>query len=69
MLPESCACGSGEFDLVEPYYTHQVIELPRIEMEVTHWVLHQGQCMACGGWQKAPVPSDQSRATVRVSVR
>jgi transposase len=58
VLPESCACGSGKFDLIQPYYTHQVIELPRIEMEVTHWVLHQGRCMACGGWQKAPAPSD-----------
>jgi transposase len=28
-------------------------------MEVTHWVLHQGRCGACGGWQKAPAPSDQ----------
>jgi transposase len=59
VLPESCACGSGDFDLIQPYYTHQVIELPRIEMEVTHWVLHQGRCGACGGWQKAPAPSDQ----------
>jgi transposase len=59
VLPESCSCGSGEFELIQPYYTHQVIELPRIEMEVTHWVLHQGRCVACGGWQKAPAPSDQ----------
>lgn len=43
LLPEVCACGSGEFGLMSPYYTHQVIELPRIEMEVSHWVLHQGR--------------------------
>ncbi len=49
VLPESCVCGSGEFDLIQ-YDTHQVIELPRIEMEVMHWVRHQGRCMACGGW-------------------
>jgi transposase len=36
LLPESCACGSGDCALVSPYYTHQVIELPRIEMEVSH---------------------------------
>jgi transposase len=24
LVPESCACGSGEFGLVSPYYTHQV---------------------------------------------
>lgn len=59
VLPESCACGSGEFALITPYYTHQVIELPRIEMDVTHWVLYQGRCLSCGHWQKAPVPSDQ----------
>ena len=60
MLPEVCACGSGEFGLVSPYYTHQVIELPRIEMEVNHWVLHQGQCVACGRWCKASVPAEQT---------
>lgn len=60
VLPESCACGSGAFDLIRPYYTHQVIELPRIEMEVTHWVLHQGRCVACGCWQKTQVPGEQA---------
>jgi transposase len=59
LLPESCACGSGEFDLIQPYYTPPVIELPPIEMEVTHWVLHQGRCWGCGGWQKAPLPVEQ----------
>jgi transposase len=29
LLLESCACGSGEFGLVSPYYTHQVIERHR----------------------------------------
>jgi transposase len=58
LLPESCACGSGELDLIQPYSTHQVIELPPIEMEVTHWVLHQGRCLGCGGWQKAQVPGE-----------
>src|SRR5687768_2550572 len=37
LLPETCACGRGEFGRVSPYYTHQVIELPPIEMEVRHW--------------------------------
>jgi len=59
VLPESCACGSGEFDRLRPYYTHQVIELPPIEMEVTHWVLHQDRCLGCGGWPKAQVPGEQ----------
>lgn len=60
LRPEVCACGSGELGRVSPYYTHQVIELPRIEMEVSHWVLHQGQCVACGRWCKAPMPAEQS---------
>jgi transposase len=56
--PQGCGCGSGEFDLIEPYYTHQEIELPPIEMEVTHWVLHQGRCLGCGRWHKAQVPDN-----------
>lgn len=57
VLPQGCACGSGDFDLIQPYYTHQEIELPPIEMEVTHWVLHQGRCLGCGRWHKAQVPA------------
>lgn len=60
LLPDACACGSGEFGMVSPYSTHQVIELPRIEMEVSHWVVYQGQCLACGRWWKAPVPAEQT---------
>jgi transposase len=59
-LPEMCACRSSAFGLVSPYYTHQVIELPHIEMEVSHWVLQQGQCVACGRWCKASVPAEQT---------
>src|SRR5687768_2324819 len=58
LLPEGCTCGSGEFDLIQPYYTHQEIELPSIEMEVRHWVLHQGRCLGCGRWHKAQVPAE-----------
>lgn len=58
LRPEWCECGSDAFDLIEPYYTHQEIELPPIEMEVTHWVLHQGRCLGCGRWQKAQVPGE-----------
>ena len=60
LRPEACVCGSGEFGVLSPYYTHQVIELPRIEMEVNHWVLYQGQCLACGRGCKAPVPAEQT---------
>jgi transposase len=45
--------------LLKPYYTHQVLELPPIAMEVTHWVLQQGWCADCGRWTKAQVPAAQ----------
>lgn len=60
LMPEPCACGHGEFDRLNPYSRHQVIELPPIEMEVTHWVLHQGRCQGCGRWCHAQVPAEHS---------
>jgi Family of unknown function (DUF6444)/zinc-finger binding domain of transposase IS66 len=58
--PERCACGNTTLTLLRPYYTHQVLELPPIEMEVTHWVLHQGWCPECGCWKKAQVPTEHA---------
>jgi transposase len=46
--PSACSCGSREFDHVKAFYTHQQIELPEIELEVTHYVLHKGCCSSCG---------------------
>jgi Family of unknown function (DUF6444) len=42
LRPERCACGNTTFALTMPYHTHQVLELPPITIDVTHWVLHQG---------------------------
>ena len=58
LRPEPCACGNTTFALTTPYHTHQVIELPPITMDVTHWVLHQGWCADCGRWRKAQVPAE-----------
>jgi len=58
--PERCACGNTTLTLGRPYHTHQVIELPAIAMEVTHWVLHQGWCVDCGCWTKAQVPAEHA---------
>ena len=58
LRPERCACGNTTFPLTTPYHTHQVIELPPIAMDVTHWVLHQGWCPDCGRWRKAQVPAE-----------
>jgi transposase len=55
--PGPCACGHGEFVSLSPYYTHQVVELPRIELNITHLILQQGTCGGCGQVLKAQVPS------------
>jgi len=59
--PEPCVGGHTVFAGTSPPYTHQVIELPPIATEVTHWVLHQGWCQACGRWSQAHVPAAQAR--------
>ena len=48
------------FAFTTPYYTHQVLELPPIAIDVTHWVLHQGWCPDCGRWSKAQVPAEHA---------
>ena len=62
IVPDSCPCGNTRFPAegMEPYYTHQVIELPEIKMDVTHFVLHRCSCTRCGRTLKARIP-DPSR--------
>jgi transposase len=60
LRPERCACGHTGFALTTPSYTHQVIELPPIAMDVTHWVVHQGWCVDCGRWTTAQVPPEHA---------
>lgn len=55
--PGPCACGQGNVVSLSPYHTHQVIELPPIEMEIHHFVLQQGHCQGCGRQLKAQLPS------------
>jgi len=57
-LPEVCACGCTTFDQVEPYYVHQYIELPKIQLYVLHALLHRGRCVHCGKTVKATIPLD-----------
>jgi transposase len=54
--PKSCECGSQEFENLRTFYTHQQIELPKIEMQVTHFILQQGECTTCGRTCKGVVP-------------
>jgi transposase len=55
--PETCSCGAREFPATTPYYTHQMIELPEIQMAVTHVVLHETWCPRCGRRLKAELPA------------
>jgi len=60
LRPARCACGNTMLTLHRPYYTHQVLELPPITMDVTHWVLHEGWCPDCGRWSKAHVLAEHA---------
>jgi transposase len=57
LLPPSCPCGHAALLETTPYHTHQVLELPPIAMQVTHFILHQTPCAGCGQTLKAEVPS------------
>jgi len=56
--PAPCQCGSGTYGELKPFYTHQHIELPEIELEVTHFVLLKGPCAGCGKMHKARIPTE-----------
>jgi transposase len=58
VLPERCQCGCSTFetDQMSPFYTHQHIELPQIQMNVEHYVLHKCTCPECGKTAKATLP-------------
>jgi transposase len=59
LVPTACRCGNTHLLHTTPYYTHQVIELPPIEIDITHWVLHQADCPRCGRRLKAHLPPEQ----------
>jgi len=54
--PDRCACGCREFRDLKPFHTHQHIELPEIEMQITHFVLYEGECSSCGSPNKGEIP-------------
>ena len=55
-FPDKCKCGRNNFNDCEPFYIHQEIELPEIRMEITHFILHKGECADCGRTAKASLP-------------
>jgi len=60
LMPERCACGNTTFALTTPYHTHQMLELPPLAIDVTHWVLHRSWCGDCGRWTKAQIPAEHT---------
>jgi transposase len=62
LMPERCSCGHTAFDQrqMQPFYVHQHIELPKIKMEVNHFILHQCDCPNCGKTVKAKLQPEVS---------
>jgi transposase len=60
LTPHQCACRNTALALTRPYHTHQVIELPALQMDVSHVVVHEAWCPACAQWTKAQVPPAQT---------
>ena len=62
IFPETCSCGHSSWKpgSVAPFYTHQHLELPKIELDVMHLILHKGTCACCGETVKVTVPNQFS---------
>lgn len=60
LTPPQCACGQTAWTVTRPYQTHQVLELPAIQMAVRHWVLQEAWCSMGAQWTKAPVPPEHT---------
>ncbi len=60
ILPEPCSCGCSAIvpGSLEPFYTHQILELPKIDMDVLHVILNRGTCDNCGKTVKAQIPKE-----------
>ena len=59
IMPGTCACGAHSKwrrSETKSFYLHQVIELPKIKMNATHFILHSGPCSKCGRTVKAAIP-------------
>lgn len=62
LVPKRCTCGNTVFDQKQmlPFYVHQHIELPKIKMDVSHFILQQCDCPNCGKTVKARLPLDKA---------
>jgi transposase len=59
LVPSHCFCGGVHFKDVEPFYTHQILELPQTNVHVEHHVLYRARCVACGKLAKAALPLEK----------
>jgi transposase len=59
VIPEMCSCGSANHVEAKAYYTHQVVELPEIELIVEDYVLYEAKCAVCGKVLKGEVPREK----------
>jgi transposase len=60
LTPHQCACGNTALVLRRPYHTHQVLELPSIQMDVLHLVLQEAWCPVWAQWTKAQGPPEHT---------
>src|SRR5215510_10659513 len=58
VMPAACPCAPQDVAATTPYSTQQVIELPEIQLVVTHVVLHKTRCPRCGRLLKAELPAE-----------
>ena len=60
LLPERCTCGCDDFSSrpLQPFHTHQHIELPPIQLDITRYVLNKCKCPRCGKTVKAVLPPE-----------
>lgn len=56
LRPTECRCGNRALAHTTPDSTHQVIELPSINRDITHWGLPQADCPSGGRRVKAQLP-------------
>lgn len=57
--PSGCSCGNKKIKKLKAFYTHQQIELPQIDLNITHYVLHKGCCSRCGKTVSAKLSAEQ----------
>ncbi len=59
LRPSTCRCGCAALNHhPEPFYIHQVFEIPDVPVEIIHYQLHAATCSQCGTTVKGHLPVD-----------